>query len=169
VLAQLHRGPAPPDGFDALADAARAWAHELPARWERHGRPCPAALIDRAARALEQLAATQERLVVVHQDLHGGNLLAGARGWLAIDPKPLAGEAAFDCASLIRDRRPELLAHPHPRRVLERRLDVLTRTLGLDGARVRGWAIAHALAWGLEERLVHPGHLACAAWLSLAE
>ena len=107
--------------------------------------------------------------MVVHQDLHGGNVLRSARGPLAIDPKPLAGEAAFDCASLIRDRRETLLAHPHPGRVLARRLDVLTRTLGLDRERVRAWAIAHALAWGLEERTVHPAHLAVAEWLALAE
>jgi streptomycin 6-kinase len=106
---------------------------------------------------------------VVHQDLHGGNVLRSARGPLAIDPKPLAGEAAFDCASLIRDRRDVLLAHPHPRRVLARRLDILTGALSLDRERVRAWAIAHALAWGLEEDRVHPALLACAEWLNLAE
>jgi streptomycin 6-kinase len=169
VLGRLHARPAPPGAFAPLAPEALRWARDIPRRWAAHGRPGDASVIARAARDLPELARTQGPLVVVHQDLHGGNVLRSARGPLAIDPKPLAGEAAFDCASLIRDRRPELLAHPHPRRVLERRLDVLTRTLGLDGARVRGWAIAHALAWGLEERLVHPGHLACAAWLSLAE
>jgi streptomycin 6-kinase len=122
-----------------------------------------------AVRELPELARSQGPLVVVHQDFHGGNVLRAARGPLAIDPKPLAGEAAFDCASLIRDRRPELLAHPHPRRVLERRLDILTRALGLDRHRVRAWAIALALAWGLEERAVHPAQLACAEWLALAE
>jgi streptomycin 6-kinase len=183
VLGRLHARPAPaavagageppeaapPGAFDRLEDVALRWAREIPLRWEAHGRPGNADVIAAAVRHLPELARTQGPLVVVHQDLHGGNLLRSARGPLAIDPKPLAGEAAFDCASLIRDRRAELQEHPHPQRVLERRVDVLTRTLGLDGERVRAWAIAHALAWGLEERQVHPVHLACAEWLSLAE
>jgi streptomycin 6-kinase len=168
VLGRLHARPAAGD-FDRLEDAALRWARELPARWEAHGRPGNAEVVARTVRGLPELARSQGPLVVVHQDLHGGNVLRSARGPLAIDPKPLAAEPAFDCASLIRDRRPELLKHPHPRRVLERRLDILTRTLGLDRERVRAWAIAHALAWGLEERQVHPAHLACAEWLSLAE
>jgi streptomycin 6-kinase len=169
VLARLHAKPAPPrpgdaprDGFFALADAALAWAREIPARWERHGRPCERALIDRAVSALPQLAATQARLVVCHQDLHGGNLLTSARGWLAIDPKPLAGEPAFDCASLIRDRRDTHLEA----RTLERRLSTLSDALELDRERVREWAIAHALAWGLEDEAVHPMHLECARLLA---
>jgi streptomycin 6-kinase len=105
VLGQLHAKSAPTGTLDRLADAALQWAGEIPQRWEAHGRPGRDAVIERAVQALPELAATQERLVVVHQDLHGGNVLASARGRLAIDPKPLIGEPAFDCASLIRDRR----------------------------------------------------------------
>jgi streptomycin 6-kinase len=169
VLGRLHARPAPAAPFAALEHEALRWAREIPERWEAHGRPGDADLVARTARDLPELARTQGPLVVVHQDLHGGNVLRSARGPLAVDPKPLAAEAAFDCASLIRDRRADLLRHPHPRRVLEKRLDVLARTLGLDRERVRAWAIAHALAWGLEERQVHPAHLACAEWLSLVE
>jgi streptomycin 6-kinase len=161
VLARLHARPAP-DGFRALADEALRWARELPRRWEAHGRPCDAALIDRAVAALPELARTQPRAVVLHQDLHGGNVLRSARGALAIDPKPLAGDPAFDGASLVRDRRDWLLVHPHPQRVLERRLAIL----GGDAERTREWAIAHALAWGLEEHAVHPAHLAVARCLA---
>ena len=161
VLARLHARPAPA-GFRALADQAQRWAREIPQRWEAHGRPCPAALVDRAVRALPELARTQPRVVVVHQDLHGGNVLRSARGPLAIDPKPLAGDPEFDCASLIRDRREWLLRHPHPRKVLQRRIEIL----GGDEDRMREWAIAHALAWGLEANTVHPAHLAVAACLA---
>jgi hypothetical protein len=50
--------------------------------------------------------------------------------------------------------------------VLERRLVTLTTALGLDPERTREWAIAHALAWGLEENAVHPAHLAVSGWLA---
>jgi streptomycin 6-kinase len=161
VLTRLHARPAP-DGFPALADEALRWARELPRRWEAHGRPCDAALVDRAVRALPELARTQPRAVVLHQDLHGGNVLRSRRGPLAIDPKPLAGDPAFDGASLVRDRRGWLLRQPHPQKVLRRRLEIL----GGDVERSREWAIAHALAWGLEENTVHPAHLAVARLLS---
>jgi streptomycin 6-kinase len=164
VLARLHRRPAT-GSFRRLADEAVRWAREIPQRWEAHGRPGSAEVIAKTVRALPELAATQAQLVVVHQDLHGGNVLRSGRGWLAIDPKPLAAEPAFDCASLIRDRRPELLKDPHPARTLNRRLATLSAALEVDEERVRAWAVAHALAWGIEEEGVHPSHLACAEWL----
>jgi hypothetical protein len=46
--------------------------------------------------------------------------------------------------------------------VLERRLQIL----GGDPERTREWAIAHALAWGLEENAVHPAQLAVAGYLA---
>jgi streptomycin 6-kinase len=100
---------------------------------------------------------------VLHQDCHGGNVLQAKRGWLASDPKPLAGEPAFDLASLLRDRRPEA-----SRRRIRRRLDRLTAKTGIDRERAREWGIAHALAWGLEPDRAHPLHLACAQWLAEA-
>ena len=83
--------------------------------------------------------------------LHGGNVLRRREPWLAIDAKPLVGEPAFDTASFLRDRRPWLLAKPRPERIVARRLDSLSEALGLDRERMRGWALVHALAWGLGE------------------
>jgi streptomycin 6-kinase len=165
VLARLHRRPAA-GPFGTLADEALKWAREIPRRWHAHGRPGDGQVITETVRTLPQLAATQAQPVVVHQDLHGGNVLRCARGWLAIDPKPLIAEPAFDCASLIRDRRPALMQDPHPRRTLDRRLRQLCDSLELDPERVRAWAVAHAIAWGIEEDAVHPAHLACAEWLA---
>jgi streptomycin 6-kinase len=85
--------------------------------------------------------------VLLHQDLHGGNVLRAERGWLAVDPKPLVGDAAFDAASYLRDRRWLLGGNDDLRRV-RRRLDLLAERTGLDRERMRRWGIAHALAWG---------------------
>ena len=91
VLRRLHRvSPAPGHPFVLLADAARGWAVELPEL-----RP-----------VVDDLLADPTPQVLLHQDLHGGNVLRSARGWLAIDPKPLVGDPAFDVASLVRDRDP---------------------------------------------------------------
>src|SRR5438093_272852 len=64
---------------------------------------------------------------------HGVNVLGAEREpWLAIDPKPLVGERAFDAASLLRDRREELIQDPAAGPRIHRRLDQLTAELGLD-------------------------------------
>jgi streptomycin 6-kinase len=170
VLRELWRAP-PAAGapFRPLAREARRWGAELPARWERHGRPCERALLDTAEGWVGELLAAPGPAVVVHQDLHGGNVLRAAGGrWLAIDPKPLLGEREFDVASLLRDRRPELRADPAPARRVRRRLDQVGGELGLDRERARRWGVVHALAWGLEEDRAFPEIIACAAWLAEA-
>jgi streptomycin 6-kinase len=133
VLEQLWIPAAEP--FRRLEDLAARWIEELPRRqFDR-------SLVDRAVSFMREAGRTQRESVLLHQDLHGGNVLESARGWLAVDAKPLVGERELDVASLIRDRRPTTKA------VMERRLDYLVDRLGLDRERTRGWAIAHALAW----------------------
>lgn len=163
VLRRLWERPAPWHGFRTLAGEAARWFEELPRDWERFGRPFPRRLLDEALARLRELPASQPRLVVAHQDLHGGNVLrAGRSPWLAVDPKPLAAEPAFDVASLLRDRREELRRDPAPHRRLARRLDQLAGDLALDRERVRGWAVVHALAWAFDARGLHGDHIRCA-------
>jgi streptomycin 6-kinase len=146
--------------FRRLADEGERWARELPEDWARHGRPFGRALLDEAVALSRELAASQDDAVVCHQDLHGGNVLRHGDGWRAIDPKPLAGERAFDVASLVRDRRPAAA------RTMRARLDVLAEELGIDRERARGWAIVHALAWSFDEDHLHADLVRCAELLS---
>lgn len=162
VLRRLWRAPPPGHPFRLLADEAARWAGELPAAWERLGRPYERRLLDEAVAFLRDAGPAQGEPVVLHQDLHGGNVLRHAREpWLAVDPKPLVGEREFDTASLLRDRRWELRSEPRLGARLRRRLDVLAADLALDRERMRGWGIAHALAWDPDEDM-----LACAASLA---
>jgi streptomycin 6-kinase len=139
VLEQLWIPAGKP--FRRLEDVAATWVEFLPAHWESLGRPYERRLLDEAVDFLREAGPTQRESVLLHQDLHGGNVLLSARGWLAIDAKPLVGEREFDVASLLRDRRPTT------RRVMLRRLNYLVDRLRLDRKRACGWGIAHALAW----------------------
>jgi streptomycin 6-kinase len=149
VLRRLWRRPAPPDHpFTPIARTAARWERELPEWWEAAGRPFERELLDDGVRALRELPPTQPELVVCHQDFHRQNVLAAEReAWLTIDPKPVVAERAFDTAALIRDGPGDP----------QRRLELLAAELGLDRERMRGWAIAHTLAWGFDEdeRRVH--------------
>ena len=166
VFRELWR-PAPPDApFRALAEEALRWAQELPPRWARHGEPCPRRLLDEAVGLCAELGASQPELVVCHQDAHGGNVLRSGDRWLAIDPKPLVGERAFDLASALRDRRGSLLRSPDPARIVARRVDRFVAELGVERGRARGWGIVHALSWGLTREAVHPDLIACATLLA---
>ncbi len=171
VLRRLWRPPPRDHAFRPLADEALRWADELPREWALIGNAFERRLIDHAVDAVQELVPSQAELVVAHQDLHGGNVLRAEREpWLAIDPKPLVGERAFDAASLLRDRREDLVRDPSPGRRIRRRLDQLTAELGLDRERLRGWGIVHALAWGFsgKTRKVEHDMIACARWLTNA-
>jgi streptomycin 6-kinase len=169
VLQRLWRPPPARYEFRLLETEAARWAGELPLRWERHGKPFERSLLEEAVAFLRAAGPDQGEPVVVHQDFHGGNLLQSEReAWLAIDPKPLVGEREFDTASLIRDRRDELVEDPAPERRMRRRLDQLTAELELDRERVRGWAVAHALAWAESPSGIVGDMVACARWLASA-
>lgn len=164
VLRRLWRTPPAGHRFRLLADEAARWSEELPQRWERLGRPYERRLLDEAVGFLREAGPDQGEAVVLHQDFHGGNVLAAVREpWLAVDPKPLVGERAFDTASLLRDRRWELRNDPAAGARVRRRLDALAATLELDRKRLQGWGIAHALAWDPDEDMI-----ACARWLAAA-
>ena len=146
--------------FRPLADEAAWWASYLPGRWEAAGRPFERALLDAAIEALGMLSPTQGEQVLLHQDLHPGNVLRAERElWLAIDPKPLAGEREFGIAPIVRAFELE-----HSARGVVGRLDRLTRELGLDRERARLWALGQTIAWSLDADY-HPDHVEVARWL----
>ena len=117
--------------------------------------PLPPAWLDRADRWMEELIQSCQQALVLHGDLHHGNILAAEReAWLAIDPKGVLGEPAFEAGALLRNPMPEILAFPELRRVLGRRIDQLSEQLGLDKQRVLGWGIAQAVlaaSWAFED------------------
>jgi streptomycin 6-kinase len=150
--------------FRPLADEAMWWIDYLPTEWERAGKPFERYLLDAAVARLGALANSQGEQVLLHQDLHGDNVLAAQREeWLVIDPKPLVGEREFAVAPIVRD--PEL---GHSRRDVLSRLDRLTSELGLDRDRARGWTIGQTIAWSLDTSYL-PKHVETVRWLLESE
>jgi streptomycin 6-kinase len=163
VMARLWLLP-PPDShpFRRLADEAERWTAQLRSDWEALGRPFEQRLVDGAAAAARELAGSQGKLAVCHQDLQGSNVLKAQREpWLAIDPKPIVAEPAFDVASLLRDRRWSI-----ERAIIQRRLDLLAAELDLDRDRMQGWGLVHALHWGVGPDKIEPDLVECARLLA---
>jgi streptomycin 6-kinase len=103
-----------------------------------------------AAAAARRLLADPRDPVVLHGDLHHDNVLDGeTRGWLAIDPKGVLGERAFDFANLFRN--PTAASALAPGR-MARRADIVATQAGLDRRRLLNWVHAYAglgAAWSL--------------------
>jgi streptomycin 6-kinase len=146
--------------FRPLAEEAAWWAGHLEETWEQAGKPFERRLLDAALEALRELPPTQGEQVLLHQDLHGDNVLAAQREpWLAIDPKPLAGEREFGLAPIVRS-----FELGHHRRDVVHRLDRLSSELGLDRERARGWAVGQTLAWAFDSTY-HETHIDTVRWL----
>ena len=136
--------------------------------------PFPKALLEEAETLYADLSASMGKRMLLHGDLHQDNILSSERnGWLAIDPKGLIGEPAYETGSLLRNFLPELLKQPDPKRILARRIDQFSEELGFDRARIRGWGISQAVlsAWWDDEDTGYlgpnaEGALACARLLS---
>ncbi|WP_326737754.1 aminoglycoside phosphotransferase family protein [Streptomyces sp. NBC_01022] len=99
---------------------------------------------DCAAAVREVAGEPGDRLL--HWDLHFGNVLAGRGGqWVAIDPKPLVGDAGFELFPALVDR--------FDAADVVWRFDLLTEVLGLDRGRARAWTLGRVLqnaCWGAE-------------------
>jgi streptomycin 6-kinase len=147
--------------FSSLAEEAAHWATTLPGAWARAGQPFERWLLDAALETIGELAPTQGEQVLLHQDLHAGNVLRAAREpWLAIDPKPLLGEREFGLAPIVRGG--EL---GHSRAHVLHRLDRLCSELRLDRRRACGWAFVQTLAWSIEDTFVWTEMIEIARWL----
>lgn len=153
VMKKLWR-PAPAGhAFPTVSDWARGFGR-LRRRFGGGAGPMPARLVEEAESLFADLLASQGEPLLLHGDLHQENILKADReSWLAIDPKGVVGEAAYDTAALLHNPA-EALTAPNPKRLLERRLDVLSGELGLDRSRLRAWGLAQAVLaayWTLED------------------
>lgn len=144
--------PAPP-GFRRLQELTSEITDSLSERQERLGCPVPTAWLEGARRLSEQLEHHAENRFLIHTDLHYGNVLAGEREpWLAIDPRPLAGEPEHAVAELLWTRLDEVDDAAGVRRLLA----VLVESGGLDAEKARRWAIVRCVdywLWGIEHGL----------------
>jgi streptomycin 6-kinase len=161
LLARLTATPAPP-ALRRLTDIAAGMLDRTPPVLARIPDASDRRLIADCAAALrEVMAEPGDRLL--HWDLHFDNVLGADRArWLAIDPKPLAGDPAFDLWPALNNRF-------DPDDVVWR-FDAMTDVLSLDRDRALAWTRARLLQnalWEIEEgRPLDPEDLELARRLS---
>jgi streptomycin 6-kinase len=151
LLRRLERPLVDAHPFLPVPELARRYATSIPSDFARLGRAFDPALADEAAALCAVFARDTAPPYLVNRDFHLGNVLAARREpWLAIDPKPLAGERAFDTGHLLRDLLPDPLDPPSAGRIVRRLADELE----LEPERVRGWALVRSVEnalWCLQD------------------
>ena len=137
VAARLHAPRAKP--IVGLVPLSR-WFRELEPAAASHG-----GILARCAESARTLLTEPREVVVLHGDLHHGNVLDfGVRGWLAIDPKGLVGERGFDFANTFTNPDLDDPTRPlatRPGRFL-RRLEVVAEAAKLERKRLLYWILA---------------------------
>jgi streptomycin 6-kinase len=130
--------------------------------------PIPESLFDKAEMDYDLLLDSMDEVYLLHGDLHHWNILSSeGAGWLAIDPKGVIGERAFEIGAWMRNPFPRLLEWPNKELVLRRRLDILSVELGFDRDRLKHWAFAQAVlsaCWSFED-----GEKNWTQWIAVAE
>lgn len=116
--------------------------------------PIPRRLVEQAITLSDDLCADeQSTAVLIHGDLHYLNVLAADREpWLAIDPKPMNGDAHYEPAPMLWNRFEEL--DGDVRAGLRRRFHTIVDTAGLDEDRARDWVVVrmvHNALWTIQD------------------
>jgi streptomycin 6-kinase len=137
LLTRLWRQP-PPNTFQPLSVMLQHWADETSAsaaHWLDMG------LVQEGLRLFEELSRPSPNEVLLATDLHAGNVLRSQREpWLAIDPKPFAGDRAFDATQHLMNCKGRVLAAPED--TIRRFADLLE----VDAERVKRWMFARSAA-----------------------
>ena len=145
LIASLHRSGAPLVGNGVVSFAERVefifehWIERHRRRGEVATRAVPIERLRRGQELARELVVDVGVPVLLHGDLHPGNVLYGgaARGLVAIDPRPCVGEAAVDAVDWV------FWAVDDPRAWEPRSRD-LAMALGVDQERLWAWCAAFA-------------------------
>ncbi|MCA9958815.1 MAG: hypothetical protein KC443_07270 [Anaerolineales bacterium] len=157
-----------------------AWANglsKLRATFAGGVGPFPPKLVETAESLFRDLLASMDKPLLLHGDLHHYNILQAAQTarpvpqpWLAIDPKGVIGEPAYEVGAFMRNPL-DLAQWPDLRRVLARRAAIFAEQLGLERQRIIGWSLAQAVlsAWWSYEDSKQMAHNTLTIAQALAE
>jgi streptomycin 6-kinase len=133
-------------GIEELGVVTAEWADLAEERMARLRPGYDPGLFALGVRLLRSLPDSAERRVILHGDFNPGNVLSSGDRWLAIDPKPMTGDPAYDPWPLL-EQIDDPFQHPTP--VLRDRVDLIAGELGLEPDRIVQWSIARRVETAL--------------------
>lgn len=139
LLQQLWQGPAP-DSLRPLSEMCDQWAAEYEERSAAERAVLDPGIGRAGMELLRSLPRQPVAAVVLHTDLHAGNVLSAERApWLAIDPKPYLGDPCYDLTQHLLNCLERLSSDPA--RLVAR----LSGLVGLEAERLRLWLFARTV------------------------
>jgi len=150
--------PVPCPAADGLPTFA-GWLEKAFARLRRnYGPECEPLgrrLIEQAEAAFAAIQAEKRPPMLLHGDLHHENILFDEqRGWTAIDPKGVIGDAVLETGRFQNNQLPATLPLPEKRRLIEERIEIFASELGESKERILLAALTDCvlgLSWTLED------------------
>lgn len=173
LLVELNSVPAPPE-LRRLDLISTQILHDASVILPIAADPEERSLLARCADRLRELLTDPVERRLLHWDLHYDNVLARLdqpRTWVAIDPKPLAGDSGFELLPALWNRWDDVVATGNPSRALVRRFDLMVDVMGMDPTRAARWTLARILQnalWDLGRlgaATIHPVHRTIATTL----
>jgi streptomycin 6-kinase len=152
LIQSLWRSPPDSESFPTLIEWFGVFDRF---RLKATGNPLLDALLKRADPMLPILFECSDRTVLLHGDLHHGNILfSKTKGWVSIDPKGVIGDPAYDVGSFMlnmipRDTDDEVIGE-----MLAKRLSIFAEKLRMDRLRIARWCFCHSVLsalWTVEE------------------
>lgn len=145
----IHQAPLPGGSFIHIRD----WLSELENQWA-----IPVATLNRARMLKDQLLASSASDVLLHGDLHQGNILEHRIHWVAIDPKGVKGEPLFEAGAFIRNPMNLLSTMPKPqaKEIITTRIEQIAVFFGAEKKRLAQWCFVQAVLawiWALQDEL----------------
>jgi streptomycin 6-kinase len=105
----------------------------------------------------KELIKTQGEVVLLHGDLHHDNIVNSKKqGWVAIDPKGVVGERAFEAGCFIRNPFHGSFAHyPKLKPLISKRIELFAHHMKCSQNRIARWAYVQAVlaaVWRHEDK-----------------
>jgi streptomycin 6-kinase len=99
----------------------------------------PKSLVYETKQIFFELTESQGKTLILHGDLHHDNILFDKkRGWLAIDPKGIIGEAEIEVSAFLKNpvEHPKLYANEE---TIRNRVNIVVQMLNLNRERILLW------------------------------
>jgi len=138
IMKQLHTVALPNvTPLPTIADWLNLLEHNCP--------EIPVYHVHKARELARQLLASQQKPVLLHGDLHQGNMLSDHATWRAIDPKGVMGESVYEVGTFIRNPTQLLIEHEHAQAIITNRINLFAELMQIDRQRIKDWSYVQAV------------------------
>jgi streptomycin 6-kinase len=149
LIKRLHQATIPPQDhtFPHLSE----WLAVFDQDWA-----IPSHTLQKARDCRDHLLETSPTSILLHGDLHHDNILQNGDDWIAIDPKGVMGDPAYDTTAFIHNPIPILLDRDPDQAwsLIQNRARCFAQSLDIPLERILSWCFVKAVLcwiWDLED------------------